>query len=155
MTISAEITAIRNALAKANQVADGGFIDKTGYLDGLTEEQQASILFTKEHDEQFIAGAAAATGDLAIAAFEADPALERVEGKFHTIGRDYVTVRIDRMTESFNPRNREEKIVKYGKLSIDHHRAATNKNSGQLGHVQKELNTTAASRLAAEALAEA
>lgn len=131
------------------------FEDKNSYLDGLTEEQKASIQFTKSYDEEFIAGATLAVGELAIEEFGKNKELEHVNAKFKTVGRDEINIRVDRKRENVNPMNREQTIVKYANVSVDHKRVATNKNAGQLKEVQKHLNESAASKLAAEALSEA
>jgi hypothetical protein len=154
--LNEEVQAIKDAiLASKPKWEDGKFEDKDHYLNGLTKEQQESIAFTKAHDEAFIAGAAAAVGELAVKEFEKNSAVDRLEAKFKTVGRDHVMVRVDRRSESVNPRNREEKIVKYGKLTIDHRRQASNKNAGQLGIVQQQLHESAATKLAKDALANA
>jgi hypothetical protein len=132
--LKAEVLALSANISKAITIdnkAGTATAGETVYVDnlpeGLTQEVVKSV---SDYNTTFVAASTHAFGVAAVDAFKANKKAERFAVEIPMIGKDNLSLSIDRTRESHNPQDPTKKITTYGNVTASLKMKAGD-NSGQ------------------------
>ena len=123
-------------------VADGVYTEMLP--EGLTEAQVRQVY---DHNVNFVAALAHAAGTDSVDLMAKHKNIQETYVKVPMIGRDYAEAIVNRTRETVNPKERDQKIVKHGAVTMNIRQFAGS-NAGQLKTARQLVGELAVQMLA-------
>lgn len=128
LLIAQQIEAAMAIDAKTGIITTAADIYEKTLPDGLTLDIAKAV---HTHDTNFVAGAAHAAGAIAVAAMKSHKKLDNAETVIQMVGKNVLSLNVERSHTYANPQDKENPIVKHGVVTIAYDVVADN-NAGQL-----------------------